>query len=152
MDTEKSQQQPHFQDSLIQLVTRFRAAVEQVIRTSGAPMHIERFPRACCGIISELMGDYLNTLDLGEFHYICSMKNGASHAWLEVSGLIVDITGDQFPGRPSIYVDKQDTWYGEWEEDMRYLAVHERSAFFYSEERKFLNQVLEHMNLQVAAG
>lgn len=138
--------------SLNQIVGRFRVAVEHVISTSGAPRHIERYPNACCGIISELMGDYLNTLDMGEFHYICSMKNGASHAWLEISGLIVDITGDQFPDRPPIYVDKPDAWYAEWEEDIRHLAVHERSAFFYREERQFLTQVLEHMNQQVAAG
>lgn len=152
MDAVNSQQKSHLQDSLIQLATRFRAAVEHVIRTSGAPMHIERFPRACCGITSELMGDYLNTLGLGEFEYICSMKNDASHAWLEVSGLIVDITGDQFPGRPPIYVDKPDIWYSEWEEDIRHLAAHERSAFFYREERQFLTQVLERMNQQVISG
>ncbi|MDQ7967095.1 hypothetical protein RDI61_24100 [Pseudomonas plecoglossicida] len=138
--------------SLIQEVTRFRAAVEQVIKTYGAPRHISRYPHACCGIISELMGDYLNTMDMGEFEYICSMKNGASHAWLEISGLVVDITGDQFPGRPSIYVDKPDAWYAKWEEDIRHLAVHERSAFFYREERQFLTQVLEHMSQQVVSG
>ncbi|MNF01004.1 hypothetical protein D3C80_1999280 [compost metagenome] len=74
------------------------------------------------------------------------MKDGASHAWLEVDGLIVDITGDQFPDRPGIYVDKPDAWYGEWEEDNKHLALHEPSAFFYGEERRFLERVLEQLN------
>jgi hypothetical protein len=31
------------------------------------------------------------------FVYVCGMRDGRSHAWLEREGLIVDITGDQFP-------------------------------------------------------
>jgi hypothetical protein len=132
--------------SVLELAHGFRSAVEAVIKTSGAPMHIQRYPHGCCGIISELMGDYFNTLDIGEFLYVCGMKDGASHAWLEVGGLIVDITGDQFPGRPSIYVDEPDAWYSEWEQDIKHPAIHEPSAFFYGEERQFLMRVLEYLN------
>lgn len=67
------------QAKLKALVTRFRAALEQVVATEGAPSHIRGFPRGCCGIVSELMGDYLNTLGIGDFHYVCSVKGGASH-------------------------------------------------------------------------
>lgn len=130
----------------LELATSFRLAVGIVVETGDVPMHIQGFPRGCCGIISELMGDYLNTVGLGEFFYVCGMKDGASHAWLEVDGLIVDITGDQFPDRPSIYVDTPDAWYGEWEEDIKHLAVHEPSAFFYGEERRFLERVLAQLN------
>lgn len=42
------------------------------------------------------MGDYLNTVGIGEFFYVCGMKDSASHAWLEVDELIAGITGDQF--------------------------------------------------------
>lgn len=97
------------------------------------------------------MGDYLNTLGLGEFFYVCGMKDGALHAWLEVDRLIVDITGDQFPDRLGIYVDKPDAWYGEWEEDIKHWAVHEPSAFFYGEERRFLERVLEQFNRRESA-
>ncbi|MCS4285754.1 hypothetical protein M2396_004058 [Pseudomonas sp. BIGb0278] len=130
----------------LELATSFRLAVEIVVETGNVPMHIRGFPRGCCGIISELMGDYLNTVGIGEFFYVCGMKDGASHAWLEVDGLIVDITADQFPDRPAIYVDKPDSWYGEWEEDTKHLVVHEPSAFFYGEERRFLVRVLEQLN------
>jgi hypothetical protein len=46
-------------------------------------MRIQDFPRGCCGFISELMGDYFNTLGVGEFFYVCGVKEGASHAWPE---------------------------------------------------------------------
>ena len=138
--------------AVFQLAGAFRSAVETMVQTGNVPMHIQGFPRGCCGIISELMGDYLNTVGIGEFFYVCGMKDGASHAWLEVDGLIVDITGDQFADRPGIYVDKPDAWYGEWEEDIKHLAIHEPSAFFYGEERRFLERVLEHINRNEAAG
>ncbi|WP_426215754.1 hypothetical protein [Pseudomonas sp. DWRC2-2] len=130
----------------LELATSFRLAVQIIVETGNVPMHIQGFPRGCCGIISELMGDYLNTVGIGEFFYVCGMKDGASHAWLEVDGLIVDITGDQFSNRPGIYVDKPDAWYGEWQEDTKHLALHESSAFFYGEERRFLERVLERIN------
>jgi hypothetical protein len=138
--------------SVFSIVQRFRAAVEHVIKVHGAPMHIEDFPRACCGIISELMGDYLNSLEIGEFYYVSSMLDGASHAWVEIDGLVVDITADQFPDRPGIYVDKPDAWYLSWEEDSRHLATHCRSAFFYSEEHQFLNRVLDEVAVMICTG
>lgn len=52
-------------------------------------------------------GRLLEHRGIGEFFYVCGMKDGASHAWLEVDGLIVDITGDQFPDRLGIYVENQ---------------------------------------------
>jgi hypothetical protein len=125
--------------------TRFRTAVQQVVATKGAPSHIRGFPRGCCGIVSELMGDYLNTLGIGDFHYVCSAKDGASHAWLELDGLIIDITGDQFPGREPVYVGRPDAWYGEWEEDTRHSAIHDPNAFGYGEEQDFLDLVVEEL-------
>ena len=83
----------------LELATSFRLAVEMVVQTDDVPMHIQGFPPGCCGIISELMGDYLNTVGIGEFGYVCGMKDGASHAWLEVDELIADITGGQFSDR-----------------------------------------------------
>lgn len=131
--------------SVISIAQRFRAAVEHVISVHGAPMHIQGFPSGCCGIISELMGDHLNSLGIGEFYYVSSMLEGASHAWLEVDGLVVDITADQFPGRPRIYVDKPDAWYLSWQEQSRHPAIHYASAFFYSEERQFMDRVVPAM-------
>ncbi|RMM79824.1 hypothetical protein ALQ71_00046 [Pseudomonas coronafaciens pv. striafaciens] len=134
------------QAKLEALVSRFRAAVECVLKVMDAPSHIQDFPRGCCGIVSELMGDYLNTLGIGDFHYVCSAKDGASHAWLELDGLIIDITGDQFPDRPQVYVGEPDDWYNEWEEDTRHSAVHDPNAFGYGDEQDFLDQVIDKLN------
>ncbi|MCD5988483.1 hypothetical protein KDX30_11275 [Pseudomonas sp. CDFA 553] len=61
------------------------------------------------------MGNYLNTLGIGDFPYVWSTKDGVSQAWFELDGLIIDITGDQFLGRRRVYVAKPDAWYYEWE-------------------------------------
>lgn len=136
---------PHFQSHLVELVTRFRGALEHVIADGKAPFNIECFPDGCCGITTELLGDYLNSLDIGEFKYVRAKKSTSSHAWLEVYGLIVDITSDQFPGRPRIYVDKPDAWYNEWRVEAKEIAKHDSLASFYLDERNFLLQVIEVM-------
>lgn len=132
--------------SVFSIVQRFRDAVEHVISVHGAPMHIRDFPRGCCGITSELLGDYLNTLEMGEFQYVSSARDGASHAWLEVDGLVVDITSDQFAERPRIYVDRSDTWYQSWEQLSRNKAVYCSSAPTYGDESRFMDKVLAMMS------
>lgn len=52
---------------VLELAESFRSAVEIVVQTGNAPSHIQGFPHGCCGIISELMGDYFNTLEVGDF-------------------------------------------------------------------------------------
>lgn len=139
--------------SLNQLACRFRTAVENVMKTAWVPEHLRDFPHGCCGTISELLGEHLNGLDIGEFYYVCGDKDGGSHAWLEVYGLVVDITADQFEGRPAVYVGVKDAWYAEWEEDTKHLAIHESSAFFYRDESQFFDHVLERMReLGTSAG
>lgn len=130
---------------LNQLVGRFRNAVEEVMKTAWVPEHLRDFPHGCCGAISELLGEHLNSLDIGEFYYICGDKDDDSHAWLEVYGLVVDITADQFEGRSAVYVGVKDAWYAEWEKETGHLAMHEPSSPYYRDERRFLDQVLERM-------
>lgn len=133
---------------LNQLVGRFRAAVEHVMATVWVPGHIRDFPVGCCGTISELLGEYLNSLDLGEFNYVCGVKRAEeSHAWLEVYGLVIDITADQFSGRPAVYIAPKDAWYRGWKVRSSRLAIHETSSVNYGDESRFLHQVLEHMQV-----
>jgi len=113
-----------------------------LIKAHGAPTHMRDFPRGCCGIISELLGDYINSLEIGEFQYVWSQRSGASHAWLEIDGLVVDITADQFTGRPRIYVDRPDAWYLSWVEQSRHKAV----QLTYGDESQFMEKVLARMS------
>ena len=120
----------------------FRSGLEAQQAQGLLPTHLQSFPRGCCGVVSELLGDYLNT-QLGlQAEYVCADLNGGSHAWLELDGVVIDITGDQFDGRPPVFIAAKDEWYACWEESSRHIAVHEPSAWTYGEERAVLRAVL----------
>ena len=80
---------------------KFRQAIEKA-KFAGEFTNdriLFKFPTACCGDASCLLGQYL--LDYGiSSKYVCGMyydNTGCqSHAWIEVGDIIVDITGDQF--------------------------------------------------------
>jgi hypothetical protein len=86
-------------------------------------------------VVSELLGDYLNTQHGLRAEYVCGEQDEASHAWLELDGVVIDITGDQFDGRPPVFIAARDNWYSSWEESSRHVATHEPSAWTYREER-----------------
>lgn len=55
------------------------------------------FPIGCCGIISMIIGIYLEEHGFGVYNYVCGeMEDGSTHAWLESGGVIIDIILDQF--------------------------------------------------------
>ncbi|WP_010223482.1 hypothetical protein [Pseudomonas donghuensis] len=111
------------------------------------PTHLQTFPRGCCGVVSELLGDYLNT-QLGlRVEYVCGERDGGSHAWLELDDVVIDITSDQFDGRPPVFIAVKDDWYASWEESARHIAIHHPSAWTYSEERNILRAVLSEAGL-----
>lgn len=82
---------------------KFRQAIEKA-KFAGEFTNdriLFKFPTACCGDASCLLGQYL--LDYGiSSKYVCGNYyyddgGGAqSHAWLEIGDVIIDITGDQF--------------------------------------------------------
>lgn len=71
------------------------------------------FPEGCCGIISLLIGIYLEEHGFGVYDYVCGeLENGATHAWLEKDALIIDITLDQFGKQyPPMYVGYDRSYY-----------------------------------------
>lgn len=120
----------------------FRAELEKQKGLDQLPSHLKNFPRGCCGVVSELLGDYLS-LQLGlEVNYVCGEKDGGSHAWIECDGVVIDITSDQFEGRPPVYIAAGDSWYSSWQEESRHPAVHHPGAWTYREERAVLRAVL----------
>ncbi|MCF5226031.1 MULTISPECIES: hypothetical protein [Pseudomonas] len=120
----------------------FRASLEALKAQGKLPPHMLNFPQACCGVVSELLGDYLNT-QLGLMvEYVGGDRDGASHAWLELNGVVIDITGDQFHGRPAVFIASRDEWYASWEESSRHFAIHEPKAWTYREERSVLRALL----------
>lgn len=114
-------------DMVLKLATEFRNAIEAA-KDAGEFQHdicFHKFPTACCGDASELLGQYL--LDHGiHSRYVCGTHyygetsyDSQSHAWLLLDdGRIADITADQFYlqsmylnyDRP-VYVGKMDTFH-----------------------------------------
>lgn len=85
-------------DSAVVAATRFRRAIEA---TRPHPTSFGSFPTGACGAVCELLGDYLRDSGLGDWLYVMGLRatdNGGTHAWLERDGILIDITGDQFPG------------------------------------------------------
>lgn len=129
-------------ESIAEIVGRFRDAIDEIVETGGAPDHMQGFPRACCGSTSEMLGEYLNSLEIGEFQYVRADRRGASHAWVEYEGIVIDITSDQFQGRPRVYVGAADVWYRGWKVDTKHLAEHCPAAMVSSSEHEFYEKIM----------
>lgn len=83
---------------------------------------MRHFPNGCCGISAKFMAHHLRTQgvrDEGEMSLAAwRMRGRASHAWLEVSGMIVDVTADQFDQRlPRVIVTRDRTWHSQFRGD-----------------------------------
>lgn len=73
------------------------------------------FPRGACGATSDLIGRYLNEAYQLKAQLVSGRRvDGAIHTWLNVCGIIVDITADQF-GRSAVIVTRQSAWHGTWD-------------------------------------
>ena len=122
-----------------QIAIRFREAIDSALEAGEFDNDsiYHRFPCACCGDTSDLLAQYL--LDKGiKTDYVCGTywdredENGQSHAWLTVGKhIIIDITGDQFSGRPtffnydkSVYVSEEDDFHRLFEVEDRDVHEH----------------------------
>lgn len=89
---------------IYELAVQFRNAIDKAkeVGEFDKDFSFNRFPRACCGDASDLLGHFL--LENGiETYYVCGNYYregegfGQSHAWLlDHRNTIIDITGDQF--------------------------------------------------------
>lgn len=85
------------------LATRFRAALEEFAKEPEAfwKTIYNSFPGGCCNDASMLLAAYLADNGLPgavRFHGEYGGRSGEllSHVWLNLDGLIIDITADQF--------------------------------------------------------
>ncbi|MBQ6483288.1 MAG: hypothetical protein IJI45_19460 [Anaerolineaceae bacterium] len=88
---------------LITLATQFRKAIEN---TPNLDIPLDQFPKGACGTTCDLLAEWLWEHGIESSYYCGKRSNGGyTHAWLEVEGFIIDITGDQFPEFPkAVYV------------------------------------------------
>lgn len=115
------------------IAEKFRYAVDYA-REKGAfdgDRVIDRieYPKACCQILSELLGRYLHEMG---FETLCNAGqygNGwtaQNHAWLETyNGTVIDITRDQFYDRDDVlhwekkvYVGPRDYFWEAFKKDI----------------------------------
>ena len=99
---------------LRRIVLAFRKRLEAADR-SGLHITLHRFPVGSCGVASEILAQVLRKrwpeaklmLVRGE------LRRGGelwSHAWLELDGITIDITADQF-GREPVIVARESAWH-----------------------------------------
>lgn len=87
---------------IARLAHAFRDAIERTPR-DALPVTFERFPLGSCGDAAPILARYLADCGQSGFELVSAWRGTAqandwrSHAWLERRGLVVDITGDQFP-------------------------------------------------------
>ncbi|ABC32157.1 hypothetical protein HCH_05494 [Hahella chejuensis KCTC 2396] len=73
-------------------------------------IYLGRFPCCACRAASDILGTWLTAHGYDNVTFVSGLRGEEPHAWLEMEGLIVDITADQFidgPGRIYIGADKR---------------------------------------------
>ena len=93
----------------------FRAAILRCPR-SDLPT-LKNFPHGSCGDAAMLLGQYFLDLSLGVWEYAGGVRETdlQSHAWLERTGLIVDITADQFENVDQpVIVTRDRSWHAQF--------------------------------------
>ncbi len=56
----------------------------------------KKFPTGCCGDASDILGKWLSSNGVVGLKYVHGCREEVSHGWLELNGVIIDITSDQF--------------------------------------------------------
>ena len=89
------------------IVPRFRRAIEVAMPRLKC-VTFKTFPNGVCGDACDMLGQFLQETYGLQSEYV-SGKNGTwTHAWLEIDGLIIDITADQFPGNEKVVIANHD--------------------------------------------
>ena len=91
----------------------FRKALDRA-DWAALPIPYHEFPRGSCGAVCEVLNRFLTERVGVKFQQASGTRtvdgDRCSHAWLELDGLIVDITSDQF-GLPPFVVSYDSPWH-----------------------------------------
>lgn len=134
---------------MAQTIKVFRRGIDELAAEGNLPWALMGFPHGCCGVTSTILGVYLNARYGLGIEQVLADRDGKSHAWLEIGGLVIDITGDQFEGRPPVFFGKRDAWFSSWEEDrdLRDVATLALGQPTYAEETDALQRVIQRSGL-----
>jgi len=100
---------------LTKLATEFRRMIENS-DWSKLTMEFEYFPFGSCGDASILLAQYLLDEGFDTPTYVSAQLNlrerNPGHAWLELDGVIIDITADGFdPKAPEVIITENSEWH-----------------------------------------
>lgn len=110
---------------LLKAATMLKAALDAIDRVHWQRVFINDYPRGACGHCAELLAFYLNRRFGVVPDYVCRVFYGddgervTSHAWLELNGLTLDISGDQF-GWAGVIVTRDAPLHGRGQDEERY--------------------------------
>ena len=100
-------------DELVRHARAFRRAIEDFLAANPAiilstdPLRTnEPFPANSCKSTSMMFGLFLSTVvPQPRVTFVWGRRGAETHGWLHVDGMLVDLTGDQFPDGPdSVFV------------------------------------------------
>lgn len=106
----------HRLDNLGKLARRFRAALENCDPTK-LPIGLQAFPSGACADASLLLAKYLQEKGEGKAEYVSGNDGNQTHAWLELGGITIDITADQFNRSiDPVIVSTNSSWHQRFED------------------------------------
>lgn len=98
------------------LAADFRGAIERA-RAARLPGALPYFPEGACRVTSRLFAQHLARVrgaGLGQRELVSGIlpgaESGARHYWLEVAGVVIDLTADPF-GEPAVVVGRRTTFH-----------------------------------------
>lgn len=101
---------------------RFRKAIQAAVAQDSLGEVLtafRKFPAGSCGKATAMLCVHLRNTGLGNWAYVMGTQGREAgyrtHAWAALHGVVLDITGSQFPGRPDIWLGEPDAWFAEWE-------------------------------------
>jgi len=137
-------------NGLRDVCTKFRAAIERCDRALF-PVEFQQFPVGACGDAALILGHHLGRLDYRDLDYVQGWRrrddDRASHAWLQMGDVSIDITADQFPEIDrKVIVERGSAWHADLEGQVEHegdFRVYEHDAYTFHRVAALYATVLE---------
>lgn len=115
-------------DKLYNLIKTFRNAIDgaKARREFNSSSCLFKFPNGCCDTTCDLLGEYLREYGIHTFQINGRHKYDFQwrHVWLNTSdGTVIDITGDQFAGKPGFSDYLPTVWVGDENEVHKIFCI-----------------------------
>ncbi len=108
---------PATEDQIRPIILTLRSILDESDK-SGWGVEWKTFPRGCCGTVAELtqycvyrIAGMVPTIVRGTKLDASGLP--VSHAWVEIDGVVVDLTRDQYHSQTN-YIFLNDPFYGTW--------------------------------------